>query len=100
MNSLEIRNICKILRFDNRSELKTYNFCRFDIADKDFFTQDIRIAVVRFILERTSFTGEPEMEDSCIGVQKLLDDKIYKGAYPLHDVRQFSTRVKIVPGAK
>lgn len=59
---------------------------RFDVNEKDFFTQDVRIAVVSFILERTAFTDEPESADSCVGVQKLLDDKIYKGAFPLHDV--------------
>lgn len=69
---------------------------RFDIEERDFFTQDVRIAVVSFILERTAFTDEPETADSCVGVQKLLDDKIYKGAYPLHDVRIFNIWLKLV----
>ncbi|XP_063708488.1 anoctamin-5 isoform X2 [Culicoides brevitarsis] len=78
------------VKFPHRPKEMYHEFSRdkdylFDIDDKDFFTQDVRIAVVSFILERCAFTDEPESSNACVGIQKLLDDKIYKGAYPLHD---------------
>lgn len=58
----------------------------FDIDEPGFFTNDVRIAVVNFILERTAFIEAAEAEDASVGIQKLLNDKVFRAAYPLHDV--------------
>ncbi|XP_062538662.1 anoctamin-5-like isoform X3 [Armigeres subalbatus] len=56
----------------------------FDDTQPEFFTPSIRIAVAHFILERTYFNvGEENKYD--IGLRKLLNDKVYLDAYPLHD---------------
>lgn len=54
-----------------------------------FFTDDVKVAVITFILERTSFLENTIDEDAPegVGIQKLLNDKVFRDAYPLHDVR-------------
>lgn len=61
------------------------SFFRFDEDSKDFFNDSIRIAIVQFILERQTFSNEQESQDN-IGIEKLLEDGVYKASYPLHDV--------------
>uniref|UniRef100_A0A1Y1MA25 Anoctamin n=2 Tax=Photinus pyralis TaxID=7054 RepID=A0A1Y1MA25_PHOPY len=53
----------------------------FDTKADHFFTTSIRIAVVWYILEREKFS----VEEHDTGIKKLISDKIYKAAYPLHD---------------
>lgn len=40
---------------------------------------------MQFILERQAFSSHDEPKES-VGIEKLLDDGIYKASYPLHDV--------------
>lgn len=56
----------------------------FDIHDPKFFPTFVRLSVVNFILERTPFSQDSS-DDNCIGIDKLLSDSVYIGAYPLHD---------------
>uniref|UniRef100_A0A182FAX8 Anoctamin n=1 Tax=Anopheles albimanus TaxID=7167 RepID=A0A182FAX8_ANOAL len=56
----------------------------FDDHDPNFFTPNIRIAVVNFILNRTSCGENPE-EKKDIGIRRLVEDRVYVDAYPLHD---------------
>lgn len=54
-----------------------------------FFTPAIRITIASYILERTRFTGILDVSNlsrNTVGIQKLLQDKVFKGAFPLHDV--------------
>ncbi|CRK98840.1 CLUMA_CG011990, isoform A [Clunio marinus] len=57
----------------------------FDVNDPDFFPCYVRLAVVSFILERTAFADNPGDNLNCVGIDKLLADKVYMTAYPLHD---------------
>ncbi|XP_050091093.1 anoctamin-4-like [Anopheles aquasalis] len=56
----------------------------FDDQDPNFFTPSVRIAVVNFILNRTSFSENLE-EKTHIGIRRLVEDDVYLDAYPLHD---------------
>ncbi|XP_049548014.1 anoctamin-1-like [Anopheles darlingi] len=56
----------------------------FDDHDPNFFTPSVRIAVVNFILKRTSFSDN-QKKKKYIGIQRLIEDKVYLDAYPLHD---------------
>lgn len=58
----------------------------FDMHDPNFFPRTIRLAVIGFILERTSFSDHSD--DNCSGIDKLLSDNAYISAYPLHDIEQ------------
>lgn len=60
---------------------KTYLF---DVNNPNFFPCYVRLAVVNFILERTSF-ADSEDTQNCVGIDKLLADSAYISAYPLHD---------------
>ncbi|KAK4887282.1 hypothetical protein RN001_003553 [Aquatica leii] len=53
----------------------------FDMDSENFFTPSVRISVVSYILHREKF-GEEEHNK---GIKKLITDKVYKAAYPLHD---------------
>lgn len=63
---------------------------RFDEDDVNFFSSQVRILVVDFILSRTSFENPlKEYSDSPstnFGIEKLIEEGAYKAAYPLHDV--------------
>lgn len=66
--------------------------------DPQFFSNAIRIMITSFILERTRFTGILDVSNlskNVVGVQKLLDDKVFEAAYPLHDVSNHSPLVAI-----
>lgn len=67
-------------------------FLRFDEHSEDFFSAAVRTLVVDFILERQSFSTDPS-DAQCVGIKKLTEDGIYKAAYPLHDVRNLSTKL-------
>ncbi|XP_055585585.1 anoctamin-1 [Uranotaenia lowii] len=56
----------------------------FDDGRDDFFTPSIRIAVAKFIMDRTFF-GLTEEDKFDIGLGKLMSDGVYLDAYPLHD---------------
>lgn len=58
----------------------------FDIPEhdkEDFFTQSQRGEIINYILKRTRFKDTNDFFS--IGIHKLLSDRIYQGAYPLHD---------------
>ncbi|XP_063709407.1 anoctamin-1-like [Culicoides brevitarsis] len=60
----------------------------FDMNDPKFFTQSVRISVVSYILERTRFTGILDVSNlsrNVVGIEKLLQDKVFRAAFPLHD---------------
>ncbi|XP_060518729.1 anoctamin-4 isoform X2 [Cylas formicarius] len=56
----------------------------FDINSECFFTPAIHSRIVQFILDRKRFSHSMS-EDFAFGIERLLDDKIYSAAYPLHD---------------
>lgn len=61
---------------------------RFDVRHKCFFTAAIRSRIVQFILDRKRYTlGEDD--DYSFGIDRLIDDRIFLAAYPLHDVRLY-----------
>lgn len=78
-------------------------FLRFDQDSEDFFSAAVRTLVVDFILERQSFrtvssdalgNNKSDASDAqYVGIKKLIEDGIYKAAYPLHDVRNLSTKL-------
>lgn len=54
------------------------------IHKEQFFSAAQRAQVVEFILKRKSFS--PNLNDASeFGINKLLSDKIYISAYPLHE---------------
>lgn len=58
----------------------------FDIPPQKekFFSPSQRSQIVDFILKRKSFS--PNLNDaSLFGINKLLNDKVYVSAYPLHE---------------
>lgn len=59
-------------------------FSRFDVDNPDFFKPSAKIMVVDFILSRVPFSEEKDAYRD-VGVGKLVTDKVYKAAYPLHD---------------
>jgi Dimerisation domain of Ca+-activated chloride-channel, anoctamin/Calcium-activated chloride channel len=60
-------------------------FFRFATEEDDFFTPTIRIEVINYILNKTSLLGGPDGSEGGSNIQKLLVDKVYTAAYPLHD---------------
>lgn len=54
----------------------------FNTEDPNFFMNSVKFSVINFILERTKFS---EIEDSLVGIDRLLADKVYDASYPLHD---------------
>lgn len=76
--------------FPKRSYELYHEFSRdksylFDFHEQNFFPGFVRLAVINFILERTSFADNAEDNLNCIGIDKLLADSAYISAYPLHD---------------
>lgn len=60
----------------------------FDIPEKgeDFFTSAQRSQIVDFILKRTMFLkDDTNTQELSIGIESLLNKKIYQAAYPLHE---------------
>ncbi|XP_030746412.1 anoctamin-1-like isoform X2 [Sitophilus oryzae] len=56
----------------------------FDTESPCFFTPAIHSRIVQFILDRKRFSNNFN-DDFAFGVERLLNDKIYTAAYPLHD---------------
>ncbi|XP_050545540.1 anoctamin-1 [Daktulosphaira vitifoliae] len=56
----------------------------FNEDDPSFFSAEVRTLVIDFILNRISW-GKDQGDVNCVGIQCLLDEGIYKAAYPLHD---------------
>lgn len=86
-----IRSFCKTMLL-NFWQFKdwTVNLCfRFDMHDSQFFSQSVRISIASYILERTRFTGILDVSNlsrNVVGIEKLLQDKVFRAAFPLHDV--------------
>uniref|UniRef100_A0A336M8Y6 Anoctamin n=1 Tax=Culicoides sonorensis TaxID=179676 RepID=A0A336M8Y6_CULSO len=60
----------------------------FDMYNRNFFSQSVRISISSYILERTRFTGILDVSNlsrNVVGIEKLLQDKVFRGAFPLHD---------------
>ena len=56
----------------------------FNLNDKNFFNSSVKSGVINFILERTKYSEE--RENLClVGIERLLSDRVYLAAYPLHD---------------
>lgn len=60
-------------------------YFRFNEDDPEFFSAEVRTLVIDFILNRVSW-GKDQTDIKCVGIQCLLEQGIYKAAYPLHDV--------------
>nr|XP_012142541.1 PREDICTED: anoctamin-1 isoform X1 [Megachile rotundata] len=56
----------------------------FDLDSPNFFTPATRARIVQFILDRTRFT-ETKHDDFAFGMERLISEKAYVAAYPLHD---------------
>ena len=57
----------------------------FDLESPEFFTPATRSRIVQFVLDRTRFTDDKE-DDFAFGIERLISEKAYVAAYPLHDV--------------
>lgn len=57
----------------------------FDLDSPNFFTSATRSRIVQFILDRTKFT-ETKEDDFAFGIERLITERAYVAAYPLHDV--------------
>lgn len=66
--------------------MKQTFFFRFDVDSPCFFTPAIHSRIVQFILDRKKFNDDPN-DDFAFGIERLLNEKVYSAAYPLHDVR-------------
>lgn len=62
-----------------------YIYIRFNEDDPEFFSAEVRTLVIDFILNRVSW-GKDQGDVNCVGIQCLLDEGVYRAAYPLHDV--------------
>ncbi|XP_008472434.1 anoctamin-5-like [Diaphorina citri] len=56
----------------------------FDEENSDFLSPPSRSLIIDFILSRQSFTANNK-DLANVGIQRLIEDGIYKAAYPLHD---------------
>lgn len=65
----------------------------FDVDDVEFFTPSIRSSIVDFIIRRKRYSDDAS-DDFGFGIERLLNDKSYCAAYPLHDA---SLSVQILP---
>lgn len=56
----------------------------FDI-ESNFFSSSIKSKIIQFILDRTRFS---KIDGDCFafGIERLISQKVYDSAYPLHDV--------------
>ncbi|XKL59957.1 hypothetical protein PGB90_000973 [Kerria lacca] len=66
------------------AEYSADKFYLFDEESPNFFTPTIRILVTDFILNRTKWS-ENESDLHSVGIQTLIDNDVYKTAYPIHD---------------
>lgn len=57
----------------------------FDLDSPNFFTSAIRSRIVQFILDRTRF-AKTKNDDFAFGIERLISERSYVAAYPLHDV--------------
>lgn len=57
----------------------------FDLDSPNLFTTATRSRIVQFILDRTKFT-ETKEDDFAFGIERLITERAYVAAYPLHDV--------------
>lgn len=57
----------------------------FNLDSPNFFTAATRARIIQFILDRTRFT-ETKDDDFAFGIERLISEKAYVAAYPLHDV--------------
>lgn len=62
-----------------------------------FFTPAIHSRIVQFILDRKRFTNDSK-NDFGFGIERLLNDKAYVAAYPLHDVSNFKYKINYILG--
>ncbi|XP_055844830.1 anoctamin-6 isoform X2 [Episyrphus balteatus] len=56
----------------------------FDWERPNFFDATVRNSIINFILERQHFVEGEETPDN-LGIEKLIADRVYDAAYPLHD---------------
>lgn len=56
----------------------------FDVERPNFFDATVRSSIINFILERQHFVEGEETPDN-LGIEKLIADRVYDSAYPLHD---------------
>ncbi|XP_054728032.1 anoctamin-6 isoform X4 [Anastrepha obliqua] len=56
----------------------------FEWEQPNFFDAGVRNSIINFILERQRFVEGEETADN-LGIEKLLEDRVYHSAYPLHD---------------
>lgn len=65
--------------------------CKYlDLYDKDhpnFFDPSTRYSIISFIMQRQHFEKGEEKADN-LGIEKLVEDRVYLSAYTLHDVSQ------------
>ncbi|KAK7571958.1 hypothetical protein V9T40_014430 [Parthenolecanium corni] len=66
------------------AEYSRNKFYLFDEDSPTFFTPSIRILVIDYILNRTRWTENDDDLES-VGIQTLIDNDVYKAAYPVHD---------------
>ncbi|XP_043474457.1 anoctamin-1-like [Leptopilina heterotoma] len=55
----------------------------FDTNSDEFFTSSTKSRIVQFILDRTKFTDD--IDEFAFGIDRLISEKAYDSAYPLHD---------------
>lgn len=77
-------------KFRLSAEYNRHKSYLFDEDDDNFFSSQVRTIVVDFILQRTSFCIKSDnyvnpKGNTDIGIEKLINDGVYKAAYPLHD---------------
>ncbi|XP_015601700.1 anoctamin-1 isoform X2 [Cephus cinctus] len=56
----------------------------FDLDIPEFFSPATHSRIVQFILDRTRFTDDKE-DDFAFGIDRLITERAYVAAYPLHD---------------
>ncbi|XP_011305827.1 anoctamin-4 [Fopius arisanus] len=56
----------------------------FDLDAPDFFSSATHSRIVQFILDRTKFS-EVNGDDFAFGIDRLISERAYVAAYPLHD---------------
>lgn len=75
----------KATEYDLYHEFSRGQSYLFNIDQPDFFPNYVRLAVINFILERTTFTEDKDDNQHLVGIEKLLADGAYNSVYPLHD---------------
>lgn len=57
----------------------------FDLDAPEFFSPATHSRIVQFILDRTKFS-DIKADDFAFGIDRLISERAYVAAYPLHDV--------------